>query len=200
MAEPFPSNRPPLGLPSGSVRALLTLLIVAVVIGLVIRDKEVEPLWVETLMIALAHYFTARRFLNLTPAVRQRLEAEGHVEAEANPLYLPRHSIRVILLLAFGGLAVYLHQEDRLFQARSLSILGVVFSYVLGIVVGGVMAWWTQGRQTEAIHWWENAKALVILGVTLYTATAYLLERPDLAPPQLRNATLGLVLFYFGSR
>jgi hypothetical protein len=62
-----PTTRPPLGLPSGSVRALLTLLIVAVVMAQVVRGREVEPLWTETLMIALAHYLTSRRFLHLVP-------------------------------------------------------------------------------------------------------------------------------------
>ena len=65
-------SRPPLGLPSGSVRALLTLLIVAVVLVQVARGRDVEPLWTETLMIALAHYFTSRRFLRLTPEVIRR--------------------------------------------------------------------------------------------------------------------------------
>src|SRR5437016_928678 len=101
------SNRPPLGLPNGSVRALLTLLVVAVVITQVCRRREIEPLWTETLMIALAHYFTSRRFIHLAPDVIRRLEVEGHVEVESNPLYLPRHSIRAIILLAFAGLAIY---------------------------------------------------------------------------------------------
>ena len=77
-------HRPPLGLPSGSVRALLTLLIVAVVIAQVARGQAVEPLWVETLMIALAHNFTSRRFVSLPPELVRRLEAEGHLEEEAN--------------------------------------------------------------------------------------------------------------------
>src|SRR5262249_36360605 len=57
-----PERRPPLGLPNGSVRALLTLLIVAVVFVQVARGHQIEALWTETLMIALAHYFTSRRF------------------------------------------------------------------------------------------------------------------------------------------
>ena len=44
----------PLGLPSGSIRALLTFLIVAVVIAQIVRGQQVELLWTETLMIALA--------------------------------------------------------------------------------------------------------------------------------------------------
>ena len=149
--------RPPLGLPSGSVRALLTLLIVAVVLVQVARGQEVEPLWTETLMIALAHYFTSRRFIRLAPDVFRRLEAEGQIEAESHPLYLPRHTIRAVLMLTFLGFAVYLYQQNQLFQPAALSLLGVVFSYLLGILARGV-------------------------------------------PHQLRNATLGLVLFYFGSR
>jgi hypothetical protein len=86
--SPVPAQvtpRPPLGLPSGSVRALLTLLIVAVVVVQVVRGREVEPLWTETLMIALAHYFTSRRFINLAPDVMRRLEAEQCPPIETTP-------------------------------------------------------------------------------------------------------------------
>lgn len=193
-------SRPPLGLPNGSVRALLTLLVVAVVIVEVCRQREVEALWIETLMIALAHYFTSRRFINLSPEVIRRLEAEGHVEIESNPLFLPRHSIRAIILLAFVGLAVYLYRENQLFQFHALSILGVVAAYLLGILVQTLTAWWFKGRPSKAIRGWQDLKAVVVLVVLFYTAGAYLADRPDLVPHQLRNATLGLVLFYFGSR
>jgi hypothetical protein len=182
------------------VRALLTLLIVAVVLVQVARGHEVEPLWTETLMIALAHYFTSRRFIRLAPDVTRRLEAEGQVEAESHPLYLPRHSIRAVLMLTFLGFAVYLYKQNQLFQPAASSLLGVVFSYLLGIVARGVLNWWTKGRKTGAIQWWEDLKAAVVLVVLVVTATAYSLDRADLVPHQLRNATLGLVLFYFGSR
>lgn len=56
-----PRARPPLGLPTGSVRALLALLIVAVVIVETIRGHAIDELWSETLLIALAHCFTSRR-------------------------------------------------------------------------------------------------------------------------------------------
>ena len=185
----MPEVRPPLGLPRGSVRALLTLVIVGVVIVQLGRGRTVELLWTETLMIALAHYFTSRRFLRLSPEVIHRLTEEGQIELEARPLYLPRHSIRAILALAFLGLAVYLYREDRLFQSQALSILGVVFAYLVGIV----------GRIRGA-RGWEDLKAAIVLAVLLATAIPYLMDRGDLVPHQLRDITLGLVLFYFGSR
>lgn len=192
--------RPPLGLPVGSVRALLTLPIVAVVIVQVGRNRELEPLWIETLMITLAHYFTSRRFINLPGDVIRRLEADGHIESEGNPLFLPRYSIRAAIVLAFGGLAVYAYQQGRLFDLRTLSILGVVSAYLLGILVRAIKRWWFQGNTPRTIAGWEDLKAAVVLVVLLVTAGAYLWDRPDLVPSQLRNLTLGLVLFYFGSR
>jgi hypothetical protein len=182
-------GRPPLGLPRGSVRALLTLLIVAVVIVQLARGHDVELLWTETLMIALAHYFTARRFIRLSPEIIRRLTEEGQLEAEPRPLYLPRFSIRIILVVAFIGLAVYLYRQDRLFQSQAMSILGVVFAYLLGIVA-----------RMRSVRGWEDLKAAVVLLVLLATAVPSLLGRSDLVPRQVRDVTLGLVLFYFGSR
>lgn len=57
-----------------------------------------------------------------------------------------------------------------------------------------------QGAPSKTFRGWEDLKGAVVLAVLMYTAGAYLLDRPDLVPPQLRNVTLGLVLFYFGSR
>jgi hypothetical protein len=140
-------------------------------------------------MIALSHYFTSRRFINLSPDVIRRLTEEGQIESEAHPLFLPRHSIRAILILAFVGLAVYLYQQDRLFQSESLSILGVVFAYSLGIVA-----------RIRGVRGWEDYKAIVVLLVMGCTAGAYLADRPEVVPHLMRDVTLGLVLFYFGSR
>jgi hypothetical protein len=171
------------------VRALLTLLIVAVVVVQAVRGQEIDLLWAETLMIALAHYFTTRRFLSLPPEIIRRLAAEGHVETEASPLFLPRYSIRIILLAAFGGLAFYLYRRNQLLDSPALPILGVVAAYVLGIVAG-----------LRRIRLFEDAKAAVVLLALLATALPYFLNRPDLVPDQLRYVALGLVLFYFGSR
>ena len=173
-------GHPPLGLPRGSVRALLTLLIVAVVIVQLARGHEVELLWTETLMIALAHYFTSRRFIRLSPEVIRRLTEEGQIEAEPRPLYLPQYSIRLILVVAFIGLAVYLYRQDRLFQSQAMSILGVVFAYLLGIVA-----------RMRSVRGWEDLKAAVVLMVLLATAVPCLLDRGELVPRRCETSPWG---------
>lgn len=199
-ATDTPDARTTLGLPGGSVRALLTLLVLAVVIVQVYRGREIEPLWAETLMIVLAHYFSSRRFIHLTPEAIHQLQAEGRLETETHPLYLPRHTIRAIIVVAFVALAVYVYQAGRILEPSTLSVLGVVFAYLLGIVARGLTGWWRKGRPSQAIRGWEDAKAVLVLLALLLTAGAYLVDRPDLLPQQFRNVTLGLVLFYFGSR
>jgi hypothetical protein len=185
----LPVHRQPLGLPAGSIRALLTFLIVGVAIVQIVRGQSVELLWTETLMIALAHYFTSRRLISLSPEVITRLTAEGQIQAEARPLYLPRHSVRAILVLAFAWLAVYLYQQHRLADPQAISILGVVAAYFLGIVA-----------RMKGLPGWEDLKAIMVLTVLAATAIPYLIDRADLVPPLMRNITLGIVLFYFGSR
>ena len=185
----LPANRPPLGLPRGSIRALLTLMIVAVVIAQMVRGEKIELLWTETLMIAMAHYFASRRFIRLPPEVIKRLVDEGYIELEARPLYLPSHSIRVLLLVSFIAVGVYLYLHGRLLEPQALSILGVVFAYLLGVFV-----------RLRTVRGWEDAKAFVVLAVLTVSSTAYLLDRGSWVPQPLQAVTLGLVLFYFGSR
>jgi len=198
--QPVAIARPPLGLPNGSVRALLTLLIVAMVVTEVARGRHVELLWTETLMIALAHYFTSRRFIRLPPPVLERLEAEGHLPRESQPLFLPRHSIRGLIVLAFVGVAVYLYRQNRLLEPESLSILGTVAAYLLGVLARSIWGWLMRHRAKGASPWWEDFKAVLVLIVLSINAAAYLFDRVDLLPHQSRTVAVALVLFYFGSR
>src|SRR5438105_1135441 len=105
--EPF---RYPLGLPSGSVRALLTMIVVAVTCSDILNGRKIDPIWAETLMVALAHYFTSRRFVQLSPEVLRRFEAEGVITKEPLPLYLPRGTIRLMILAAFTGVFAFQFQ------------------------------------------------------------------------------------------
>jgi len=199
---------PPLGLPKGSVRALLTLLIVAVVCRELYAEKELGVLWSETLMIALAHYFTSRRFIDLPQDVLERLERDGHLPQESNPLYLPRNSIRLIIAAAFAGLGILLYRTFDTIPYSAWTILGVVFAYAVGLLTGGI--WKRLFRRKPNVklnRWWNNIKAGVVLAALLITAMAYLLGLRDLVPEQFEQfaaqfekVTLGLVLFYFGSR
>lgn len=197
--EVSPLKRPPLGLPVGSVRALLTLFIVGVVTRSVALGRDLDILWVETLLIALAHYFTTRRFVDLPPHVVKKIQAEGLIEDEKHPLFLPRHSIRFLLIAAFVGLGVYLYQENRLLEPRAVSLLGIVAAYVIGCLVRGFGAWLGGRREKPPSSLWGDLKALIVLGAVVTAGLPELLGTTPW-PDEIQKTALALLLFYFGSR
>ena len=192
--------RPPLGLPTGSVRAILTLLILAVVVHEIVLGRLVAVIWTETLVIALAYYFTYRRFVSLPREVIMRLQQEGALPREPNPLGLPQHSIRVLIVLTIAGLGAYLYREHRLLEPQVITIFGTALCYLLGVFVAAVTSWWSKGQKTLGTHLWEDIKAGVVLLTVAATASLYFLHGPEMVPNWLQTTTVGLVLFYFGSR
>jgi hypothetical protein len=196
-------KRHPLGLPAGSVRALLCLVIVSFLVIQTARGVRVDVVWSEALMITLAHYFTTRRFVPLSREVRAKLEATGDIEPDESPLYLPKHSVRILLIGAFVGLALYLDAHGRLFESQSLSLLISVGAYLLGITARGFLAWWARNTGLAAPAWWIDLKAvttllIVLAAVGLQLAGVKAIHGVDAS--RLQDFSLGLVLYYFGSR
>jgi hypothetical protein len=197
------SKRPPLGMPPGSVRALLCLMIVAFLVIQTARGVRVDVVWSEALMIMLAHYFTTRRFVPLSSELRTKLEASGEIEPDESPLYLPKHSVRILLIGAFGGLAWYLYDHGRLFEPQSLSLLVSVGAYLLGITVRGCLGWWSHHTGVTAPAWWVDLKATGTLMIVLVAILLQLVgakEMHGVDTSRLQDFSLGLVLYYFGSR
>jgi hypothetical protein len=115
------------------VRILLTLMILLIVAVQMLSGEDMSPLWVETLLITLAHYFTSRRFINLPTKFIPDLEKAGYLEPEINPLYLPRHSIRIIIVSTFFFVGATLFLLDQM-NPISWMILAAVIPYLAGIV------------------------------------------------------------------
>ncbi len=198
--ENSPKTWPPLGLPTGSVRALLTLIVVAVVVARVALGQSLDPLWIETLLIALAHYFTSRRFVSLPPDVMLRLEQEGVIAKERHPLYLPKNSIRTIIVGAFVGLGIYLYREPQLVTPEAVALLSMVFAYLLGSIVRSISGWFAKRRSQPITGVWGDIKALIVLGAIVVAAVPALFDLGVQLPPLVDRIALGLTLFYFGSR
>ena len=202
-AKPTVTTSGALGLPSGSIRAILTLMTVGFITLQTARGERVSLLWFESLMIVLAHYFASRRLVQLPRELREKLIADGILEAEPNPLYLPRHSLRLMIIAAFVALAVYLFKNDRLLDPVAVPIFIAVGSYFLGIGFHSIMAWRrpTQ-RGARKVTRFDDIKAMVTLGamglVILFQLTGWQSIMPN--GEKLEALPLALMLFYFGSR
>lgn len=194
-AEPDRSVRP-LGLPSGSIRAILALTLVGLVCYQTALGRETGLLLSEALMIVLAHYFAARRVVALPPDIERELEHRGTLVREANPLWLPRGTVRLVILVAFGLLAMLLAVEGRLLDPVTIGSVGLIFAFLLGVV----LRWLRRGgpRRTRPVRAsvWMHIKAALVLATC---AVIVVITLADGTAP-FENLLLAFVLFYFGSR
>ncbi len=197
-----PRVRKVLGLPAGSIRALLTLMTVGFIIAQTARGRPVSLLWFESLIIVLAHYFAHRRFVALSPVLLQKLTAEDLIEDEPHPLFLPKHSLRTIIVLSFVGLAIYLGCAGRLRDPVAAPVFISVGSYFLGIGFGALAARRSKRKPHKGATWFDDLKAVVTLAAITLTIAVQLCDWQQAVPygDKLEALPLALMLFYFGSR
>jgi hypothetical protein len=202
-APPLSPNRGALGLPSGSIRAILTLMTVGFITFQTARGEKVGLLWFESLMIVLAHYFASRRLVQMPRELRQRLQAEGVLEAEPNPLYLPRYTLRLFIIGAFAALAFYLARNGRLLDPIALPIFIAVGAYFAGILFHSFMEWWKRGKpKAPGATRFDDIRAIVTLVAMTLVIVLQLTGWQSMIPhgEKLEALPLALMLFYFGSR
>ena len=196
------------GLPAGSVRALLAVLIFATVWGLLVvqPNQEVPDYFRDLLFIIMGHYFAARR--RSGPAE----------EPGPPPLYLPRGTVRVFLVLGSIAVAILLFRQGRLASVDEnpgVVTLLLVGGFLLGVGLNTVATWWRdRGHQTPRIV--EDLRALismaaaVMLAILVWNrvlvlfptdfADTLLIARVHLGRFGVEHILAAVVGFYFGSR
>jgi hypothetical protein len=190
-----------LGLPNGSVRALLALMVVAVVLRETLAGRPIGVLLAEALLVILAHYFASRRLLALPPGLRERLEQEGVLEPEPSPLWLPRHTVRGLIVAGFFGTAVILGLQGRLFAPGAFENIGLFVAYLAGVLY----AWWRDRRRRARPPGVLHALSVHLGALAALIACAILLFGSDggdatASAGWTEKLLLGIVLFYFGAR
>ncbi|QDV38827.1 hypothetical protein [Tautonia plasticadhaerens] len=197
------------GLPPGSVRALLALLIAATLCGtLALRpDREVPAYLRDLMFIILGHYFAVRGRARGSPD-------EGEAGAPP-PLYLPKGTVRLLLVLGFVAVAALLARRGRLAPIDE-NPGSVTLLLVGGFLLGALMKWalgrFSTGGRPRWFRILEDVKAVVALA----SAAVLVVLCWDQASPFLPDAMTGtiprlgehgpehlasaLVGFYFGSR
>lgn len=199
--------RQPLGLPAGSVRALLTFMILGLIWALMLlpEEKNIQiPLYLYYLMfLILGHFFAAH----------------GHSIAGLNtgttsPLHLPRGTLRALIIfgfLAVFGYRYYTHPNlEDLLNVRKPDLqqpylpLVILVGFFIGVLVGRLF-----GPRLYTAPWFQDILAWVALLATLGLSAEVIIQliiNPGLSEEHrlyLHNWHLvlsGIVSFYFGAR
>jgi hypothetical protein len=201
------NRRHPLGLPPGSVRAILAFLVFGTVWAMLLlpEEKAVKiPLYLYYLMfLILGHYFAARGHAQATAA-------PGH----HHPLYLPRGSIRILFFVGFAAAFGWgYHQNPNFFDRLNppladkpclpLVVLGTFFLGLLVNKLGNVLLAGPEGLPP----WFQDLMAwvsLLAVGALFIEVIIRLVIQPtmltELDLPTWESILAGLVAFYFGAR
>ena len=196
-------QRPPLGWPVGSVRALLTLALVFYVSVKTLMGLDVRLLWSESLMIAVAHYFTARRYAILPDSIRRDLVRMDLISADEHPLGLPKNTIRSVIFVAFVVMAGSFLLAGQAPGDEALGLLLTLLAFLLGHLFRGIWNLITADSEFRLPWWLSDLKALLTISLMVTALGSGLLSHwmPQAAPgPVLENIAAAAALFYFGSR
>jgi hypothetical protein len=199
--------RHPLGLPAGSVRALLTLLIVGLVwtLMLVPRDEAAGiPLYLYYLLfLALGHFFAAHGH-----------SIAGPQTGPASPLYLPGGTLRALIVLGFAAVLGWRYYSQRGFEGLKPTDLDqapylfavLVAAFLFGVILSRIGNRWLAGPAGPP-YWFQDILAWLALlaGIGLSAEVIiHLVINPTLATPlqlpQWQAVLTALVGLYFGAR
>ncbi|HZY85870.1 MAG TPA: hypothetical protein VFE78_13630 [Gemmataceae bacterium] len=213
-APPAPPAAPPrhaLGLPAGSVRAILAFAVLAMLWVIALRplikgqalaefQLPVEFVYLQIVMVLiLAHFFAAHG------------GSIGPHAGTPSPLGLPRGSVRFLLLAGYLGLAVYLCRTQPKYevpgQRAFFLLLLLLFS---GFFLGHLLTAAVRGASRGTLPFWfqdvQAWVALVAMGALAVMMIVELFINPSLSlenkvdMPTLEAVLAGLVGFYFGAR
>jgi hypothetical protein len=201
-----------LGLPAGSIRALLALGVLAYLWVLAaVLAKEDQPvrlkaeasqafIYLQFLMVLiLAHFFVAHG------------KTIGSHISRRSPLGLPRGVVRLLLVGGYLGLAYWMYIQQEHYQIPEtgpiLLMVGVMIAaFVLGHFLTNMMSWLGGGvlpAWFQDIQAWIALLALLLMGIVIIVRLVINKSIPleqQISPIYLETILAGLVGFYFGAR
>jgi len=190
----------PLGLPQGSIRAILALIIVTVACQQMLSGAIPSLLLSETLMIVLTYYFTTRQHDVVNTSVSIKPTVEIVRSTASNPLWLPRGSIRSLIIAAFFITVSGLIAQGRLLDSNVLGMLIPFAAYLLG----GVFRRNKKLDSDNPPSWFSQMLAhfmglmVILMGLTLLYLAFY--DILPIVPEWVASLLLSIIVYYFGAR
>jgi hypothetical protein len=201
-------RRHPLGLPAGSIRAILALGVLGLLWAIVLRyqygpTEDKMPLafvYLQMLMVLIVAHFFAAHGSTIGPNVSDR-----------SPLGLPRGVVRFLLLAGYLGLAAFLYYTQPDFEyppkGSFILLIGLLLcGFFLGHVLSGFMRLIGHGELPDwflDFQAWIALLALFGMGTLLIVhlfINPSLVEQNKIDMPTADAILSAIVGFYFGAR
>ena len=181
----------PLGLPKGSIRAVIALSLAGVSWYLAVRGRDVPAALLSLLLTVLGFYFGFR-----TKAAGLSDRVYDTAARREQPLHLPAGYIRTLLVLGFLVMGVVLYRRGSLSDLRYLEFFFIVGGLVVGHYVGRA----ANHLPLETRRTLANAKGLLGLAMTAVVAGLFLTDADTRLPAWAVTLLCATITFYFGTR
>jgi hypothetical protein len=207
MPSPLPSapseyRRHPLGLPAGSVRALLALLVLGVLWLLALRpDQQIPVVYVYlqyVMILILASFFAAHG------------SSIGRHISQHHPLRLPGGTVRFVLLTGYLALVAWLFYNKAEFEPMPTAPLILPLVLLTAFFLGYLTTRLVKAVSTNGIppDWFQDVQAwlalLAMLGLAVIVLSVFIRPtiRADLQfdTMYLEMGVSAILGFYFGAR
>jgi hypothetical protein len=181
----------PLGLPRGSIRAGVAVLLVLSALLLILIDEEVPSTHLGLLLAIVGYYFGFRMRMK---AGRSRIYDAAAKERQ--PLFLPEGCVRVFLILGFAVGLVMLWVRGKVGEPAYAEFFVVLAGLVLGYLFSKALSNW---RRAALFITLNHLKGFVVIaasiGILILLVSGLYEEHRYVA-----MVFSALVTFYFGSR
>lgn len=181
----------PLGLPRGSIRAVLALAVFGTAMVMLLKEQPLErDLWLVTTAV-LGYYYASRDGAG-----------PGVAAGEAKPLGLPRGSIRWLLFLGFAATAGYLiyswQQAGKpLLEQEAIFPILAIGSFFVGRLIALISR---GGADNKLVRGIGHAKGALALLAAMAIIVLHHGELDGDWVKQARQVVASFVFFYYGSR
>ena len=147
----------PLGMPRGSIRALIAILVVAFPFSYLIGGEEIPSAVTSAIFILVAFYFQTRKgkkeeLLELIDDVRFPDKAR---EKMIHPLYLPKFSVRIMLVVMLALiLIINTYGPNVTFETTNtlIDILLIISFFILGLFFKRIGSAWEDKKSKKLIN------------------------------------------------
>lgn len=131
----------PLGFPRGTIRAIITIMVVAFPFTYLFTNQEIPSMITNSIFFLVAFYFEARKSgeekLRLIKKIRNPDKYAEEARKEKKPLYLPKFSVRIILVVLLIAIVILnFYGPDVPFEVTNtiLDILVLVSVFFIGTI------------------------------------------------------------------
>jgi hypothetical protein len=137
----------PLGMPRGTVRALITIMIVAFPFWYIMTGEEIPGLLLNAIFVAVAFYFEARRpehekLKEVVNELKSPELVEIDLRKQKKPLYLPKYSVRILLVLMLLIFLIINYYGPQVpFQATNtiFDLLIIIVLFIIGVILRSIL-------------------------------------------------------------